>query len=87
MNIICSDNYICSISFHVGHGCLETGAFVAAIEQSRKVFDIGATMGFDMHLLDIGGGFPGEQIQNVETNITFERVCVKYFIFRREVQP
>ncbi|XP_063448000.1 ornithine decarboxylase-like [Mytilus trossulus] len=66
---------VIGVSFHVGHGCLETGAFAAAIEQSRKVFDIGLAMGFDMHLLDIGGGFPGEKIQNVETNITFEGIA------------
>lgn len=61
-------------SFHVGSGCLETGAFAEAIEQSREVFDIGLAMGFNMHLLDIGGGFPGKEIQNVETNITFKEV-------------
>ncbi|XP_052077878.1 ornithine decarboxylase-like [Mytilus californianus] len=66
---------VIGVSFHVGSGCLETGAFEAAIEQSRKVFDIGLAMGFNMHLLDIGGGFPGQKIQNVETNITFEEIA------------
>ncbi|XP_052083765.1 ornithine decarboxylase-like [Mytilus californianus] len=64
-------------SFYVGRCCLEIGAFESAIEQSRKVFDIGLAMGFNMHLLDIGGGFPGQKIQNVETNITFEEVKLR----------
>ncbi|XP_076107548.1 ornithine decarboxylase-like isoform X2 [Mytilus galloprovincialis] len=66
---------VIGVSFHVGSGCLETGAFAEAIEQSREVFDIGLAMGFNMHLLDIGGGFPGKKIQNVETNITFKEIA------------
>nr|CCC96034.1 unnamed protein product [Trypanosoma congolense IL3000] len=30
-----------------------------AITDSRRVFDMGNELGFDMHLLDIGGGYPG----------------------------
>lgn len=62
-------------SFHIGSGCLEAGAFETAIEQSRRVFDIGFSVGFNMHILDIGGGFPGEK--NVQTNITFEEVSLE----------
>ncbi|XP_063417052.1 ornithine decarboxylase-like [Mytilus trossulus] len=66
---------VIGVSFHVGSGCLETGAFKEAIEQSREVFDIGVAMGFNMHLLDIGGGFPGKNIQNVKTDITFKEIA------------
>ncbi|XP_052074504.1 ornithine decarboxylase-like isoform X1 [Mytilus californianus] len=64
---------VIGISFHVGSGCLEAGAFEAAIEQSRRVFDLGLSVGFNMNILDIGGGFPGQK--NVQTNITFEKIA------------
>jgi ornithine decarboxylase len=32
-----------------------------AIQQARDVFDLGLQMGFNMTLLDIGGGFPGQE--------------------------
>ena len=47
-------------SFHVGSGCEEANAFGVAIQQARDVFDKGLQLGFDMKLLDIGGGFPGQ---------------------------
>lgn len=32
-------------------------AFTSAIASARKVFDMGAALGFRMRLLDLGGGF------------------------------
>jgi diaminopimelate decarboxylase len=62
--------FVFSCSFHVGSGCQEAGAFEAAIEQARDVFDMGLDMGFKMDLLDIGGGFPGQET----AGISFEEV-------------
>ena len=58
-------------SFHVGSGCEEANAFAAAIQEAREVFDQAVEMGFNMELLDIGGGFPGHQA----APISFEEVC------------
>lgn len=52
---------VMGVSFHVGSGCEEAEAFAVAIQQARNVFDLAIDMGFDMTLLDIGGGFPGQQ--------------------------
>ena len=41
------------------HWLPPAGAFTAAISLARRVFDIGAALGFSMDLLDIGGGFCG----------------------------
>ena len=62
--------YLCVYSFHVGSGCEEASAFSVAIEQARTVFDMGLEMGFSMEMLDIGGGFPGQE----SASITFEEV-------------
>ncbi|XP_040203618.1 ornithine decarboxylase 1-like [Rana temporaria] len=50
---------VIGVSFHVGSGSRDPQTFVQAISDARCVFDMGAELGFNMHLLDIGGGFPG----------------------------
>ncbi|XP_003747151.1 antizyme inhibitor 2 [Galendromus occidentalis] len=50
---------IVGVSFHVGSGCCEPNSFKEAISIARSVFDQAALYGFDMNVLDLGGGFPG----------------------------
>ena len=47
------------VSFHVGSGATDPNAFIFAIELAKKAFDLGKCYGFDMHILDVGGGFCG----------------------------
>ncbi|XP_031160670.2 ornithine decarboxylase-like [Sander lucioperca] len=47
---------IIGVSFHVGSGCTGGSAFKQAIADARQVFDIANLLGFQMRLLDIGGG-------------------------------
>lgn len=54
---------IVGISFHVGSGCHDPTAFKQAIQHARRLFDIGLGLGHQMELLDIGGGFPGDNTQ------------------------
>ncbi|TMW54742.1 hypothetical protein DOY81_000273 [Sarcophaga bullata] len=46
-------------SFHVGSGCNDLPAYDRAIATAKKLFDFGSLLGYNMNLLDIGGGFPG----------------------------
>lgn len=59
------------VSFHVGSGCFDAVAFGDAVRLARRVFDIAESMGFEMSLLDCGGGFPGSDAEG----ITFEEVA------------
>ncbi|XP_051245109.1 ornithine decarboxylase-like isoform X1 [Dicentrarchus labrax] len=61
---------VIGVSFHVGSGCTESSAFKQAIADARHVFDIANKLGFQMTLLDIGGGFPGRN----DFKVTFEEV-------------
>jgi ornithine decarboxylase len=47
------------VSFHVGSGATNPQSFRYAIEAARRAFDLGAAHGFEMTLLDVGGGFCG----------------------------
>lgn len=62
---------VVGVSFHVGSGCFDANAFASAVALSRVVFDIGENLGFNFTVLDIGGGFPGQQ----SSKITFDEIC------------
>lgn len=61
---------VIGVSFHVGSGCTDPETFVQAISDARCVFDMGAEVGFNMYLLDIGGGFPGSE----DVKLKFEEI-------------
>jgi len=50
---------IIGCSFHVGSGCGDATSYSDAIQSVRNVFDMGKEYGYDMYLMDIGGGYPG----------------------------
>ncbi len=61
---------MCFCSFHVSSGCRDASVYPSMLHQTSKLFNIAAEMGFNMKLLNIGGGFPG----NPEAALTFEKV-------------
>ncbi|XP_060790662.1 ornithine decarboxylase-like [Neoarius graeffei] len=61
---------IIGVSFHVGSGCNDPESFSQAIADARCVFDMGAELGYNMTLLDIGGGFPGSD----DCKLKFEEI-------------
>ncbi len=60
-------------SFHVGSGCYDESSYVDAIRRARFVFNQASELGFDFHLLDVGGGFSFSHKSNNGT--TFERIA------------
>jgi ornithine decarboxylase len=52
------------VSFHVGSGCYAAEAFGDAVVLAREAFDIAADLDCNFSVLDIGGGFPGAQIED-----------------------
>lgn len=66
---------VVGICFHVGSGCGEPMAYRRSIAAAHELFELASDIGFNMQLLDIGGGFPG----NKDTSI--DMVCfVDFFI-------
>jgi len=60
---------VVGVSFHVGSGCSQPGAFRGALKRAKAVFLEAERQGFQLTLLDIGGGFPG---WDEEGQATFE---------------
>lgn len=55
------DLNLVGVCFHVGSGCTSPKQYYSAIEMARKVFNMASEMGFTMNMIDIGGGFSGQQ--------------------------
>lgn len=64
---------VIGVSFHVGSGCYDSCLFYDAVKLSRKVFDEGKEVGYHFSMLDVGGGFPGDD----SAKITFEEAAEK----------
>lgn len=58
------------ISFHVGSGCSDAKSFYNAIKDCHYTYKISQEYGFNISIIDIGGGFPG-----VDKNIMFADIC------------
>lgn len=62
---------VAGISFHVGSGARNPAAFPLAVAKARAAFDAALQLGFNMRLLDLGGGYSG----NLTDGITMEAVA------------
>lgn len=52
---------VVGVSFHVGSGCRDATRYEMALKDCKALFEMAKReYGFDMKILDIGGGFPGE---------------------------
>lgn len=60
------DLNVVGIHFHVGSCCKDYDAFNQSIEISREVFNVAKAIGFDLKLLDIGGGFVGDSFSRID---------------------
>jgi len=48
---------VVGVAFHVGSGASDPEAFLKAVQDAKHVFDQAVELGFNMHTLDVGGGF------------------------------
>ncbi|XP_058128090.1 ornithine decarboxylase 1-like [Anopheles ziemanni] len=57
---------VVGISFHVGSDCEEHEVYYDAVKMARSLFDYALSIGYDLTILDIGGGFPGDRNKPIE---------------------
>ena len=78
---------VVGVSFHVGSGCQEPAVFLRAIREARGVFDVAKNYGFNMTLLDIGGGFPGNHGNTLDDVSNYvNQALMQYFPDENEVE-
>ncbi|KAI8807436.1 pyridoxal-dependent decarboxylase [Cladochytrium replicatum] len=66
-----NDIKLVGVSFHVGSGCFNAVSFADAVKNARAAFNMAKEFGFDLTLLDVGGGFPG----NNSGGLTFQEIA------------
>ncbi|KAJ3120283.1 Antizyme inhibitor 1 [Physocladia obscura] len=49
---------VVGVSFHVGSGCFDANVFGQAVASAAKVVEVAKEFGYDLSLVDIGGGYP-----------------------------
>lgn len=54
---------VIGVSFHVGSGNYDAGAFSDAVARAKKAFEMGREAGYEFSFLDVGGGFEGEHFE------------------------
>ncbi|WPK22955.1 hypothetical protein PUMCH_000178 [Australozyma saopauloensis] len=54
---------VVGVAFHVGSGAKDFTSIYKAVKDSRDVFNAAETYGFEMNILDIGGGFERETFE------------------------
>lgn len=53
---------VIGVSYHVGSGNGDASSFAGAVAEARTAFNVAAEVGYNLRLLDIGGGFPGSEM-------------------------
>ncbi|KAI5779464.1 pyridoxal-dependent decarboxylase [Geopyxis carbonaria] len=56
---------VVGVSFHVGSGSYDPAAFAISVKDARTVFDIAGNIGFDLRILDVGGGYGNDNFEDI----------------------
>jgi len=54
---------VVGIAFHIGCDATDASKYAEGIAHADRLFTAGTQLGHDMHILDIGGGFPGDDYE------------------------
>ncbi|MED6275164.1 hypothetical protein CHARACLAT_023732 [Characodon lateralis] len=74
-------------AFHIPSSCQDLQqAYTHALSDARCVFDMGLALGFNMNILDIGGGFTGSEFQLKQVESAVRPLLDAYFPQRSGVQ-
>lgn len=78
---------IMGVSFHVGSGCEDENVYRTALEDCKKVYDMAKELNFNITLIDIGGGFSGNDDNLfLKMATVINNSIIEYFKDNKEVQ-
>ena len=72
-------------AFHAGTGCKDPQTYLKAIKDCRELIDHGNVIGHNMTLLDIGGGYPGVDSEEVSFSEISEVINKSLDIYFRDL--
>lgn len=62
---------VIGVAFHIGSGSKNFKIYQEGIAYSKHIFSIASNVGYNFNLVDIGGGFPGQN-----DNVIFEVMII-----------
>ncbi|XP_026139131.1 antizyme inhibitor 1a isoform X1 [Carassius auratus] len=71
--------HVTGVKFNIPSCCQDAQAFSRAVSDARCVFDMAEELGFEMSVLDVGGGFDGSEAQLDEVNQMLKPMLDMYF--------
>ncbi|XP_062559440.1 ornithine decarboxylase-like [Armigeres subalbatus] len=78
---------VIGVSFHVGSGNKDPDCFYGAIKTTRSIFSVATELEFDLSILDIGGGLPGDHDQPIDAFATAINLALhRYFPIKSGVR-
>ncbi|XP_053189784.1 antizyme inhibitor 1b isoform X2 [Scomber japonicus] len=71
---------VVGVTFHIPSSCQDLQqAYTHALSDARCVFDMGMDLGFNMNIVDIGGGFTGSEFQLRQVQSAIKPMLDAYF--------
>ncbi|XP_052388638.1 antizyme inhibitor 1-like [Carassius gibelio] len=70
---------VVGVMFQVPASCRDPQAYSHALSDARCIFDMAKELGFDMKILDIGGGFSGSEFQLKQVHSIIKPLLEAYF--------
>lgn len=70
---------VVGVMFQVPTSCRDPQVYTHALSDARCVFDMGGELGFNMEILDIGGGFSGSEFQLKQIHAAIRPLLEAYF--------
>uniref|UniRef100_A0A672ZDQ0 Orn/DAP/Arg decarboxylase 2 N-terminal domain-containing protein n=1 Tax=Sphaeramia orbicularis TaxID=375764 RepID=A0A672ZDQ0_9TELE len=70
---------VVGVRSHISSSCDDDQMYIHVISDARCVFDMGEEIGFNMKILDIGGGFSGSETQLEQINSAVMSMVDLYF--------
>lgn len=61
---------VVGVSFHIGSGASDPQSFAKSVVDARTVFDQAAEIGYELSVLDIGGGFTGDLFEEMADTLS-----------------
>lgn len=70
---------VVGVTFQIPASCTDQQAYTHALSDARCVFDMGEELGFNMNILDVGGGFSGSETQLKQVHAAMKPLLEAYF--------
>ncbi|XP_066531105.1 antizyme inhibitor 1b isoform X2 [Hoplias malabaricus] len=70
---------VVGVAFQVPTACKDPQVYTHALSDARCVFDMGEELGFNMEILDVGGGFSGSELQLKQVHAAIRPLLEAYF--------